>query len=139
MFTAEMKKIWTFRTVLAIIIFSILFFFSFLFQWIKPFQWEGDSLNVRLDILSDWIARYGNNIDQAEFVEIEDGYNDILYQAWSTIDGNSYFSENGIQDYGDYLDYEQKAINGYEEYDYSVYSKMRSLLEENTGYSRIWF
>ncbi len=139
MFKAEMKKIWTFRTVLAIIIFSALFFFSFLYQWMKPFQWEEDILDVRLDILSDWIARYGNNIDQAEFVEIEDGYNDILYQAWSTIDGNSYFSENGIQDYGDYLDYEQKAINGHEGYDYSVYSKMRSLLAENTGHSRIWF
>ena len=139
MFTAEMKKIWTFRTVLVIIIFSVLFFFSFLYQWIKPFQWDGDSLNVRLDVLSDWIARYGNTIDQAEFEEIEDGYNNVLYHAWSIIGENGYFEGNGVEDYGDYLDYEQKAINGYEGYDYSVYSKMRSLLEENTGYSRIWF
>lgn len=139
MFTAEMKKIWTFRTVLVIVIFSILFFFSFLFQWIKPFQWKGDSLSVRLDILSDWIARYGNTIEQTEFEEIEDGYNDILYRAWSVIGENGYFKENGVEDYGDYLDYEQKSINGYEGYDYSVYSKMRSLLAENTGYSRIWF
>ena len=139
MFAAEMKKIWTFRTVLVIVIFSILFFFSFLFQWIKPFQWEGDSLSVRLDILSDWITRYGNTIDQAEFEEIEEGYNDILYQVWSVVGENSYFKENGVENYGDYLDYEQKAINGYEGYDYSVYSKMRSLLAENTGYSRIWF
>ena len=139
MFTAEMKKIWTFRTVLVIVIFSILFFFSFLFQWIKPFQWKGDSLSVRRDILSDWIARYGNTIEQTEFEEIEDGYNDILYRAWSVIGENGYFKENGVEDYGDYLDYEQKSINGYEGYDYSVYSKMRSLLAENTGYSRIWF
>ena len=139
MFAAEMKKIWTFRTVLVIIIFSALFFFSFLYQWIKPFQWEGDILNVRLDILSDWIARYGNAIEQAEFEEIEDGYNNILYQARSVIGENGYFEENGVEDYGDYLDYEQKAINGYEGYDYSVYSKMRSLLEESTGYSQIWF
>ena len=139
MFTAEMKKIWTFRTVLVIVIFSILFFFSFLFQWIKPFRWEGDSLSVRLDILSDWIARYGNTIDQAEFGEIEDGYNNVLYQARSVIGENGYFEENGVEDYGGYLDYEQKAINGYEGHDYSVYSKMRSLLAENTGYSRIWF
>ena len=139
MFTAEMKKIWTFRTVLVIIIFSVLFFYSFLYQWIKPFQWEGDSLNVRLDILSDWIARYGNTLGQTEFEEIENGYNNILYQARSVIGENGYFEENGVEDYGDYLDYEQKAINGYEGYDYSVYSKMRSLLAENTGYSRIWF
>ena len=139
MFAAEMKKIWTFRTVLVIIIFSVLFFFSFLYQWIKPFQWEGDSLNVRLEILSDWITHYGNTIDQAEFEKIEDSYNNILYQAWSVIGENGYFEENGVEDYGDYLDYEQKAINGYEGYNYSVYSKMRSLLEENTGYSCIWF
>lgn len=139
MFAAEMKKIWTFRTVLVIVVFSVLFFFSFLFQWIKPFRWEGDSLGVRLDILSDWTAQYGNTIEQTEFEEIEDGYKAILNQAWSAIGENSYFKENGVEDYGDYLDYEQNAINGYEEYDYSVYSKMRSLLEENTGYSRIWF
>lgn len=139
MFTAEMKKNWTFRTVLVIVIFSVLFFFSFLFQWIKPFRWEEDSLSVRLDILSDWIARYGNTIDQTEFEEIEDGYNNILYEARSVIGENDYFEENGVEDYGHYLDYEQKAINGYEGYDYSVYSKMRSLLAENTGYSRIWF
>lgn len=134
-----MKKIWTFRTVLVIAIFSVLFFYSFLYQWIKPFQWQGDSLSVRLDILSDWIAQYGNTIDQAEFEEIEDGYNNILYQTWSVVGENGYFQENGVEDYGDYLDYEQKAINGYEGYNYSVYSKMRSLLAENTGYSRIWF
>ena len=139
MFSAEMKKIWTFRTVLVIVIFSVLFFFSFLYQWIKPFQSEGDVLSVRLNILSDWIVKYGNTIDQAEFKEIEDGYNDVLYQAWSVIGENSYFKENGIRNYGDYLDYEQKAINGYKGYDYGVYSKMRSLLTENTGYSRIWF
>ncbi|MBD5524104.1 MAG: hypothetical protein HDR04_06740 [Lachnospiraceae bacterium] len=139
MFAAEMKKIWTFRSMLLIIFFSVLFFYSFLYQWIKPFRWEEDSLNVRLDILSDWIARYGNTIDQTEFEEIEDGYNDILYQAWSVIGENSYFEENGVEDYEDYLDYEQNAINGYEGYDYSVYAKMRSLIAENTGYSRIWF
>ena len=70
MFAAEMKKIWTFQTFLVIIVFSILFFFSFLYQWTKPFQWEGDSLSVRLDILSEWIAQYGNTIDQAEFDKI---------------------------------------------------------------------
>lgn len=139
MFAAEMKKIWTFQTFLVIIVFSILFFFSFLYQWTKPFQWEGDSLSVRLDILSEWIAQYGNTIDQAEFEEIEDGYEAILYQAWSVIGGNSYFEENGVKDYRDYLDYEQNAISGYEGYDYSIYSKMRSLFAENTGYSHIWF
>ena len=140
MFAAEMKKIWTFRTIVVIVIFSVLFFYSFLYRWIKPFRWEGDdSLSVKLDILSDWIDQYGNTIDQAEFEEIEDGYNDILYQARSIIGENGCFKENGVEDYGDYLDYEQKAINGYEGYDYSVYSKMRSLLKENTGYSSIWF
>ena len=139
MFAAEMKKIWTFRTILVIIIFSILFFFSFLYQWIKPFQLEGDSLNVRLEILSNWIAQYGNTLEDAEFEEIENGYNNILHQAWSVIGANSYFEENGVENYGDYLNYEQNAISGYEGYAYSVYSKMRSLLAENTGYPRLWF
>ena len=44
-----------------------------------------------------------------------------------------------MENYRDYLDYEQNAINGCEGYDYSVYSEMRSLLAENTGHSSIWF
>lgn len=71
--------------------------------------------------------------------EMKKIWTNIFYQAWSVIGENGYFEEKGVEDYGDYLDYEQKVINGYEGYDYSVYSKMRSLLEENTGYSRIWF
>lgn len=146
MFLAEMKKIWKPQTVLFIVVLSVLFFYSFMYQWIKPFcwnkenlSWSGDSLNEKISILSAWIEQYGNAIDQAEFREIEKDYNNILYQACSIIDGNDYFKENGVNNYEDYLDYEQKAVNNYEGYDYSVYSEMRRLITQNTGQSSIYF
>lgn len=113
-------------------------FYSFMHQWMKPFFGEGDSLNVRIDILSEWIDKYGNTIEQEEFVQIEEDYNNILAQARSTIDKNNYFKENGVNNYEEYLDYGQKAISGYEAYDYDVYSKMGSLIAQSIGYSSIY-
>lgn len=139
MFLAEMKKIWEFKTVLFISVLSVLFFYSFMYQWMKPFSWDKDILNEKMDILSTWIAQYGNAIDQTEFSEIENDYNDIFYQACSIIDENDYFKENGVNNYEDYLDYEQKAVSGYESYNYNVYSEMRRLISQNTGYSSIYF
>lgn len=138
MFLAEMKKIWKSKTVLFIAAISVLFFYSFMYQWMKPFSWDGDILNEKIEMLSTWIAQYGNAIDQTEFSEIENDYNIILYQARSIIDENVYFKENGVNNYEDYLDYEQKAVSSHAGYDYNVYSKMRHLISQNTGYSSIY-
>lgn len=139
MFLAEMKKIWKPQTVLLIAAFSVLFFYSFMYQWMKPFSYDGDSLNVQIDILSTWIARYGNTIERTEFDEIEDCYDGILYQARAVIVEEEYFKENGVYSYEDYLGYGQKAVNGYDGYDYGVYSDMRNLILQNTGLSSIYF
>jgi hypothetical protein len=138
MLFAELKKIWRPGIVLILLIVSVLFSFSFLYQWIKPFTWENDSFQVELEILSDLIDKYGNSIDNEEFARIEDDYQNILYQGTSVIEENTYFQEQGVQNYEDYLQYAQNAINGYDGYDYNVYSEMRHLIEQNTGYSSMY-
>lgn len=138
MLFAELKKIWRPGVVLLVLLVSVLFFFSFLYQWIKPFTWENDSFNTEIGILSDWITEYGNYIDDEEFNQIVENYNSILSQAASVIGEDSYFEENGIKDYEEYLQYAQNAINGYEGYNYNVYTDMRSLILQNTGYSSIY-
>ncbi|MCM1261334.1 MAG: hypothetical protein NC313_01335 [Butyrivibrio sp.] len=156
MYFAEMRKIWRFKTILFIVAISVLFFASFMYQWIKPFMWDkesigsADSLHEKMSILSTWISQYGNSIDEKEFKEIEDNYNNILSQAYSIIDAdnepsgcresqNDCFKANGVNSYEDYLNYGQKAISGYDGYDYGVYSQMRNLILQNTGHSSIYF
>ncbi|MCM1044673.1 MAG: hypothetical protein NC417_04100 [Candidatus Gastranaerophilales bacterium] len=144
MYWAEMRKIWRLKTLLFMIVFSVLFFASFLYQWMKPFvrMEEGiggvDSLHEKIEILSAWIEQYGNTIDETEFREIENDYQNILRQAGSIIEEDDFFRENGVEDYEAYLHYGQKAVGGEDGYDYSVYSKMRSLILQNTEYSSIY-
>lgn len=145
MYFAEMRKIWKLKTILFIVVISVLFFASFMYQWIKPFMRDeesigsADSLHEKMNILSTWVSQYGNSVDETEFREIEDNYNYILRQAYSIIDENDYFKDNGINDYEDYLDYGQKVISGYDGYDYGVYSQMRNLILQNTGHHYIYF
>ena len=139
MLLAELKKIWRLGTVFFILILSVLLYFSFMHRWVKMFGYgDGDSFSVKMDILSGWIERYGYSIDQTDFVEIEAVYRSHLAQADSAIAGNDYFRDNGVNDYEDFLNYEQNYITR-EGYDASTYREMVRLIEENSGYSTIYF
>lgn len=138
MISAELKKILKPESILIIAILSFLLFTSFLYRWIKPFNFEGDSFNTRIDVLRTWIDDYGNSIDETEFREIEANYNDILRQSAAMIADTDYFNEHGINNYEEYLNYAQNAISGNAGYDYGVYSKMRDMLSENTEVSSIY-
>lgn len=138
MILAELKKILNPGSVLIIVILSFLIFTSFLYHWIKPFNYEGDSLDTKIDILRTLITDYGNNIDETEFREIESNYNDILRQLEAIITNSDYFKARGVNNYEEYLYYAQNAISGIEGYDYGVYSKMCDKLFENTTVSSIY-
>lgn len=138
MIFAELKKILRPESILIIVILSFLLFTSFLYRWIKPFIFKGDSFNTRIGILQTWIDDYGNSIDETEFKEIEANYNDILCQSAAMIADTDYFNEHGINNYEEYLNYAQNAISGNAGYDYGVYSKMRDMVSENTGVSPIY-
>lgn len=139
MLMAELKKIWRPGTVLFILILSVLLYFSFMHRWVKMFGYgDGDSFSVKMDILSDWINKYGYSIDQIDFAEIEAVYRLHLTQANSVISGNDFFRDNGVNDYEDFLDYEQNYTTQ-EGYDASTYREMARLISENSGYSTIYF
>lgn len=140
MLMAELKKIWRPGTVLFILSLSVLLYFSFMHRWVKMFGCgDGtDSLSVKMDILSDWIDRYGYSIDQKDFVEIEAVYRLHLTQADAVIAGGDYFRDNGVNDYEDFLDYEQN-YHIQEGYDAHTYREMVRLITENSGYSPIYF
>lgn len=138
MIFAELKKVLKPESIFIIVIISCLLFTSFLYRWIKPFHFEGDILNTKIGILQTWIDDYGNSIDETEFKDIEANYNDILRQSATMISDTDYFNEHGINNYEEYLNYAQNAISGNAGYDYSVYSKMRDMLSENTGVSPIY-
>ena len=139
MLMAELKKIWRPGTVLFILILSVLLYFSFMHRWVKMFGYgDGtDIMSVKMDILSNWIERCGNTIDQADFVDIEAVYRSHLAQADAAIAGNDYFRDNGVNDYEDFLDYENHVTQ--EGYDVHTYREMVRLITENSGYSAIYF
>lgn len=139
MLMAELKKIWRPGTVLFILILSVLLYFSFMHQWVKMFGYgDGtDSFGVKMDILSDWIDKYGYSIDRTDFVEIEAVYRLHLTQADVVIAGNDYFRDNGVNDYEDFLDYKNHVAQ--EGYDVHTYREMVRLITENSGYSAIYF
>ncbi len=144
MVRAEMKKIWKPGIVVLGIILSLLFYFSFMYRWVKPFtQYHDstgtDSLGVTLELCSEFIEKYGNEIDADEFAEIEREYTQLLSLAGARIAENELFVQNEIHSYEDYLQYMQKALNGEEGYDYGTYSKMRDLMIQETGKSPIYF
>lgn len=146
MLMAELKKIWRPGTVLFILILSVLLYFSFMHRWVKMFGYgDEESFSVKMDILSDWIDKYGYSIDRTDFVEIEAVYRSHLAQADSAIAGNDYFRDNGVNDYEDFLDYKQNYVTQ-EDYDANTYReiantyrKMVRLIKENSGYSTIYF
>ena len=140
MLMAELKKIWRPITVLFILLLSVLLYFSFMHRWVKMFGYgDGtDIMSVEMNILSDWIDKYGNTIDQTDFVEIEAVYRLHLSQADAVIAGDDYFRDNGVNDYEDFLDYEQN-YHTQEGYDIHVYREMVRLITENSGYSPIYF
>lgn len=123
MFGAEMKKIWTPGVIALMAIVSLLLFFAFLFRWVEPFQFHGgtDRLEVTLKLCNDWIGKYGSSIEADEFAEMEKEYEQLFLTASAMIAEDSLFSRNGIKDYGDYLQYMQNALSGYEGYDYGTY------------------
>ena len=139
MLMAELKKIWRPGTVLFILILSVLLYFSFMHRWVKMFGYgDGtDSVSVKMDILSDWIGKYGYSVDQTDFVEIEAVYRLHLAQANSVIAGNDYFRDNGVNDYEDLLNYMNNVAQ--EGYDVHTYREMVRLITENSGYSTIYF
>ena len=140
MLMAELKKIWRPGTVLFILLLSVLLYFSFMHRWVKMFGFgdETDIFSVKMNILSDWIDKYGYSIDRTDFVEIEAVYRSHLAQADTVIAGNDYFRDNGVNDYEDFLNYEQN-YHTQEGYDVHTYREMVRLIEENSGYSPIYF
>ena len=87
MFYAEMKKIWRPVIVIITVMISVLIFFSFMFGCIKPFHAGNgaDSLGVKLEICSDLIDKYGNNIEPKEFAEDENDYSQFIVFAVSVL------------------------------------------------------
>lgn len=138
MFLEEMKKIWKPGTVVIMAVLSVLFFYSFMDQWIRPFRREHDSFAEKMGILTAWIGQYGNDIDEDEFQEIENAYQHTLDHARLVIQENDCFGENGVHSYENYLAYEQKALNGRDGYDYTVYSEMRRLISEDIKQSPMY-
>ena len=144
MFRAEMKKIWRPGIIALGIILSLLLYFSLMYRWVKPFtQYRDstgtDSLGMTLELCNKFMEKYGNDIDADEFAGIKREYTQLLSLAGEKITENELFVRNGINNYEDYLQYMQKAVNGDERYDYGIYSKMRDLIIQETGKSPIYF
>lgn len=141
MFFAEMKKIWRPGIVALILVISVLFFSSFMLRCVKPFLVDdgSDSLEVTLELCTSLIDQYGNSIEEDEFVEIENEYKQLLYGANTMIAATDLFLQNGIDDYEGYVRYMQKAIQGYEGYDYNTYAEMRESIIQATGRSSLYF
>ncbi len=141
MFFAEMKKIWRPGIFVLIILISVLWFSTFMLRCIKPFQFksESDSTQIMLELCSNFIEKYGNTIESEEFVEIEHEYKQLLYGANTMIAETNLFVQNGVENYEDYFQYMQNAIQGADGYDYNTYAEMRELIIRATGKSAIYF
>lgn len=141
MFYAEMKKIWKPGIVALIIIISVLLFSAFMLRCVKPFLFDdgSDRTEVTLELCSSFIDKYGNTIEEDEFVEIENEYKQLLYGANTMIAETDLFLQNGIDDYEDYFQYMQNAILGYDGYDYNTYAEMREQIIQATGKSSMYF
>lgn len=140
MFMAEMKKIWKTGIIALIIIISILLFSTFMLRCVTPFLYDdgSDSTEVTLELYSGFIDKYGNTIDENEFVEIENEYTQLLYGANAMIKETDLFIQNDVHDYEDYFQYMQNAIQGYDGYDYNIYAQMRELIIQATGKSSMY-
>ena len=141
MFYAEMKKIWRPVIVIITVMISVLIFFSFMFDCIKPFHAgnRADSLGVKLEICSDLIDKYVNSIEPKEFAEAENDYSQLMSGADSVISENELFARNGVKNREDYIRYMQNAINGSDGYDYTAFSEMRDMIIIETGLSPLYF
>lgn len=137
----EMKKIWKPGTVALILGISILLFVTFMLRCIRPFQHSdgSESTGMTLELCRDFMEQYGNNIEAEEFTEIEEAYQQFLDGTNEMISQTELFMQNGITDYEEYFQYMQKAILGYEGYDYNTYAKMRELIIQETGKSSMYF
>lgn len=141
MFFAEMKKIWKPGIAALIVIISVLLFSTFMLRCVKPFLFHdgNDSTEVTLELCISLIDKYGNTIEENEFAEIENEYKQLLYGANTMIAETDLFLQNGINDYEDYFQYMQNAIQGYDGYSYNTYAEMRDLIIQATGKSSMYF
>lgn len=141
MYYEEMKKIWKPGTVALILGISILLFVTFMLRCIRPFQYNdgSESTGMTLELCRDFMEQYGNTIEAEEFAAIEGEYRQLLDGTNEMISQTELFMQNGITDYEEYFQYMQKAILGYEGYDYNTYAKMRELIIQETGKSSMYF
>lgn len=140
MFFQELKKIWKKERIILFIIIMVIFSVTFLFPQINFVKrGEEDSAGVSIALAKEWVVQYGEQITSQEYEEIRQHYFETLSTGQSIIATEPYFAENDVFTYEDYLQYEQKALNGVEGYSYNNVRKMRDFISENTDYSALYY
>lgn len=139
MILQEMKKIWTPTRVLLLILITVLMYVAFLSPILKRFEVRDgiDSFQEKLSISRDWISEYGYYIEPEDFDEIENVYEESIAEISSNMAQKQIFVECGVENYEEFLVYENNAINGKEGFSYEKYKEMRGLLFEGTIYNGV--
>ena len=142
MFGQELKKIWKKERLLLIALIVFAYTSTFLLPQIRSVTvtHDGeDAFGTRTGITRDWLSRYGEDITPQEFEKIKQCYSQSLSAGQAVISTESYFAENQVFTYDDYLTYMQNALNGADGYSYDTLRKMRDFISANTEYSAMYY
>lgn len=128
----EIKKIFNWKMCLVLLLGSFFIYFLFIEFYIECFpngRPETDTYNITVKMVND----YGQEMDEKEFEDFKNLYQEKLKQADSFLKNNQEFNNIGINSYEDYLN--DNNINSTKEFEDVYWNNLNS--EEGTVFWEI--